>query len=274
MGWESRGNGSYFYRKEWQNGRCISTYLGRADWVGYIETLEAARREEAEAEREAECRALALMQAEDDKAAALSNDICEIVKATLQALGFHQHKRMWRKKRMAKQKATALAKTEEPEILVRNNRADRTPEDVEALRKLYEAKPELRRFFGNGLEMAFANLLAQAKLPLYEQDAIKLQAKEMRAALSEPDDSPLVTMLISHALLCWLRLGIIERGYTCALFNDNRTIKTALFWEKQLSAAQKRFTRAVECLARTRKLLRPGKPKLNIGTANVLVNQA
>jgi len=62
-------------------------------------------------------------------------------------------------------------------------------------------------------------------------------------------------LLIQDATLSWLKLSIIELQYSTVM-KQSITLTLGIFWEKRLSAAQRRFTRACETLARVRKLSR------------------
>lgn len=60
-------------------------------------------------------------------------------------------------------------------------------------------------------------------------------------------------LLISHVALCWLRLNLVEHGYTSNTSNEH-TLTAGIYWEKRLTGAQRRYTRAVETLAKVRML--------------------
>jgi hypothetical protein len=60
-------------------------------------------------------------------------------------------------------------------------------------------------------------------------------------------------LLIPQAALCWLKLNLVELGYSSTM-RQSITLSLGLYWEKRLTAAQKRFARACETLARVRKL--------------------
>lgn len=61
-------------------------------------------------------------------------------------------------------------------------------------------------------------------------------------------------LLIQQAALCWLKLNLVELSYSGTM-KQSHTLTLGLYWEQRLSAAQKRFTRACETLARVRKAL-------------------
>ena len=70
------------------------------------------------------------------------------------------------------------------------------------------------------------------------------------------EEAPLLEkLLIQQAALCWLKLNLVELSYSGTMA-QSITLTLGIYWEKRLSAAQRRFTRACETLARVRKLSR------------------
>jgi hypothetical protein len=90
----------------------------------------------------------------------------------------------------------------------------------------------------------------------------------MRIDLTRPDDGALEYLLIQQVALCWLKLAYTEWQHKHYLTNGNTTIVQANFWEHRLSSAQRRFLRAVETLARVRRLQLPAV-QVNIGAQQV-----
>ena len=69
-------------------------------------------------------------------------------------------------------------------------------------------------------------------------------------------DAPLLEkLLIQQSALCWVKLNLVELSYS-GTTAQSITLTLGIYWEKRLSAAQRRFTRACETLARVRKLSR------------------
>jgi len=60
---------------------------------------------------------------------------------------------------------------------------------------------------------------------------------------------------LRQAALCWLKLNVIELQYSNVM-KQSITLTLGMYWEKRLTAAQRRFARACETLARVRKLSR------------------
>ena len=86
MGWEKRGNGTYYYAKERHGSRVLSRYVGYLEERSPLDDIDQAE----EAKRQAQIEALEATSDEAEEAARLLTDL------TLIALGFHQHKRTWR----------------------------------------------------------------------------------------------------------------------------------------------------------------------------------
>jgi hypothetical protein len=66
--------------------------------------------------------------------------------------------------------------------------------------------------------------------------------------------SHLERLLIDHIVLCWLRLYDTELRYEAAL-KEGMSLTLGTYWERKLSSNQHRYLRAVESLARMRKLM-------------------
>jgi hypothetical protein len=89
-----------------------------------------------------------------------------------------------------------------------------------------------------------------------------LQARELKDDLGYEAAPPLEKALIQHIVVCWLRLSLVELRFTNVM-KQSITLTLGLSWEKRLTAAQKRFTRVCESLARVRRLSRP-KAQINV----------
>ncbi len=99
MGWEQRGNNSYYYKKERDGSRVKSVYVGRGEMAHMVAQLESsspllerfARTMKSPQQVQQEKAEAALEQASDL--------IESITEASLLAAGFHTHPRQWRRKR-------------------------------------------------------------------------------------------------------------------------------------------------------------------------------
>jgi hypothetical protein len=99
MGWEQRGNNSYYYRKEREGSRVRSVYAGRGEIAHMVAKLESSS-----AELERLMRAQKSIEAlESERAEVVLERAVELIQlftqASLLSAGFHTHKRQWRRKR-------------------------------------------------------------------------------------------------------------------------------------------------------------------------------
>lgn len=95
----------------------------------------------------------------------------------------------------------------------------------------------------------------------------KQRLQAMRTDLGFAKSPALERLLIQQVTLCWLNLNLTEYRHTNVM-KQSISFACGLYWDKRLSTAQRRFTRACETLARVRKLSR-NTPALqfNIATA-------
>jgi hypothetical protein len=76
---------------------------------------------------------------------------------------------------------------------------------------------------------------------------------------------PLERLLIEQVVLCWLHFNLLDLEYT-NIMSASISASTADHSERRLSAAQRRYLRACEALARIRKLART-TPALQVNIA-------
>ena len=110
MGWEQRGGGSYYYRKEREGGRVRSKYMGNGVLGQICAENDRDEQRDRTAKRDAD-HATRKAEAEVDRQLAdAESAIAAITDAALLAGGYHKHKGQWRKRRHEK-KATASEET-------------------------------------------------------------------------------------------------------------------------------------------------------------------
>lgn len=143
------------------------------------------------------------------------------------------------------------------ELFDKTNGKGAKPADVEALRVLLaenEGERLWRRVTGPmraAEEMAFNNF---AGLSPGAREAWRARLDAVRGDLKGEGASTAESLLAQHAALCWLRLAEAEIEFS-AHTSVQHTLTVGIYYEKRLTLAQRRFTRAVEALARTRALL-------------------
>lgn len=99
MGWETRGSGTYYYRKVRSGGRVRSEYVGAGVVAEMLADIDDDARHDAEVQRRAR---RAEVDAERRTAAALAEVdrmVQTMTAAALIAAGYHTHRRQWRRQR-------------------------------------------------------------------------------------------------------------------------------------------------------------------------------
>jgi len=89
-------------------------------------------------------------------------------------------------------------------------------------------------------------------LGYYTKASVRAGAEQFRRELGYEEASPAERALIAHAVLCQVRLGMIEHLYSR---HTSGRMDVVEHYEKRLTLAQRRFTRALETLTRVRALL-------------------
>jgi hypothetical protein len=142
------------------------------------------------------------------------------------------------------------------ELLAKTNKNNPNDADVRALSKLLEDNSTAKLWNRVAGVMAHAEgFMLNVASPLFPglNEVFRHKQGDIREKLGYEGASEMEQLLISHASLCWLRLGLAEFYYSKAL-GSNTTFRALEHYEKALSGAQRRFTRACETLARVRRL--------------------
>ena len=95
MAWEERNGHQYYYLKRREGDRVISEYIGSGLAAELYAKACLKNEESIQRERERRREMTAISAQVDDICKTLNN----AVRAWLLALGYHQHKRQWRKRR-------------------------------------------------------------------------------------------------------------------------------------------------------------------------------
>lgn len=99
MAIETRGGKLYYYRKQRRGSRVCSIYAGAGTLALQAFKQDLDERKRRQAERDSLCATMEKEGAIERQLASAENTVRRILRATLEAEGFHQHKGTWRKKR-------------------------------------------------------------------------------------------------------------------------------------------------------------------------------
>lgn len=145
---------------------------------------------------------------------------------------------------------------------------------ADALTKAYNADPELWR--DKNLSGIAATMLVRTGTndPTTEATFMANYQGKIRE-LSRATDTALERSLVEYAAVCWLRLQWVDMAYSQKV-KGGGDIDSLDYWDRHLSAAQRRFDKACMDLAKVRRLALPvlqlniaGKQQVNnIGQVN------
>jgi hypothetical protein len=143
------------------------------------------------------------------------------------------------------------------ELLDKTNKEHPRPQDVKALSDLLHDNQslELWRTVYSAGHFAEHTIIENAPAVPGVKECWRLRLSSLRKELGYVGAPMLEQLLIQQAALCWLKLNVIELQYSNVM-KQSITLTLGMYWEKRLTAAQRRFTRACETLARVRKLSR------------------
>jgi len=139
------------------------------------------------------------------------------------------------------------------------------PADLLALRAMLEQHPGLWRVAGDLAHTAAMSIVAKMRAYPLVAESLKRGWDVMKDELGYQLASPLERLLVEQVVLCWLHLHVVELEYS-GLIGASLSPTLADHWERRLSAAQARYLRACETLARIRKLAR-STPALQVNIA-------
>ena len=142
---------------------------------------------------------------------------------------------------------------------------DPDPRDVERLRQLALATPGFLSFACSTTASIRQQLIE--KISHGRSRAVMLAEVDMLAnQLGYDAAPPLERLLIDHILTVRLRLIDAENRYNKIVVGNSVTLQQGQYWDNLLSSTQARFLRAIETLARVRRLAR-NTPALQINIA-------
>lgn len=172
-----------------------------------------------------------------------------------------------KKRERVKVKKDTTPGVDEVEKLIERLNTTEKPKgnDLALYRKALAEVPGLWKIAGDLVEQNFLHLITSGELVYAMRESLKVGQEEQRRELGYENAGAMERALIDHVLLCKLRLEICEYKYT-SLQKESMTFAKAEYWERKLSATQRRYLRSCETLAKVRKLMR-NDPTLQVNIA-------
>jgi hypothetical protein len=146
------------------------------------------------------------------------------------------------------------------------------PKDIQAVRKMLTETPNLWREVGDLAKLSMVAVLGDSGLNRDKRIMIETGIDDRKKDFGYKDAPALEKLLIDEIIVCWVVLQEAHMGYASAQ-RQGPGLPEADYWERRVNAAQARFLRGCETLARVRKLSRPSAMQVNIGAQQVNVAQ-
>jgi hypothetical protein len=149
------------------------------------------------------------------------------------------------------------------EVLERVNSEHPTQEDMEEVRNWFNQAPHLWRLAGDLAASATDIALGQISKRPIQIESTKQVMEQMKKHLGWECATPIERMLIEQVVVCWLRQYHGELLY--CQYSTSESLVERQYWERRLSFTQGRYLRALETLARLRKLTQVTQLQVSFG---------
>lgn len=153
-------------------------------------------------------------------------------------------------------------------LMARVNKQKPAPEAIDALRTLYRDVPNLANCFSQVARDTQEQLINTMLTKEADRIGMLQYISNMRKGMGYFDASTLEKGLIDHIITCWLRLRRTELEHHAAT-RESHTHSTGIYWERRYTMTQHRYLKAIESLARVRRLTQPAALQVNVGLQQV-----
>ncbi len=167
---------------------------------------------------------------------------------------------------------TVMMESEEPyQLLKRVNTANPKREDVVLLKQRLRGSHALCKQVLDLTQLTETQLIQSlAGDSVLIEEAIQEDLAHRRHALGYDKAHDLERLLIEQVMLTWLHYYRVQHGYRQTVGKQLLIVQEDR-WERKLNAAQRRHLRAIETLARVRKMSGRGPIQINIAEQQVNV---
>lgn len=150
--------------------------------------------------------------------------------------------------------------------LLAANSKDATTEDGQRLAALMRAHPSALTWLTDLGLSSMKSAIEKVRANPATKAILRVAVDRLREELGHADASLPERLLIDHVAISFLRMHLAERYYE-SVMDENPSRAEVAHWEQRLSAIQRRYLRAIETLARVRKLMGVPMVQINIAAA-------
>jgi hypothetical protein len=255
MPWKERNGSIYLYVSKRRGKRVVSEYYGRGFFAQSWHVIEASEKEAKRLERKKRDKERKWYASRDAELAAQANEAIVSARRFLEALGFHQHKWQWRKRRGLIVDGTQLVEIAKPLAVTDYLKVFNLGRpDVIALAKLtyagvaYRDEPDKRK---------------------KKHDRMKEHlACDLRGHVVElvgPSPTGVERQLAITAGLIWIELRFTEYDAWYRRFEaESYTLSSDEFRQRRLDRLRRRYSQILKTIADVRRLSAPLIGQLNV----------
>jgi len=140
------------------------------------------------------------------------------------------------------------------EIIAATSKKNPKEEDIQTLRKMLKEDASIWQMYGDWAhqcELMISRDYFEANEFLTE--TVERKLRDLRNELGWETATVLEKLLIRQICITWLRLYYVERQHHQAT-TGSHSLTHGVYWDKRLSEVQKRHLKAIESLAKVRKM--------------------
>jgi hypothetical protein len=245
MGWENRSGRLVYYRKFRRGNRVVSRHCGGGDFAVLLAQIDAEARAAREAERLEHRAARDAWETHNRRIVELCRAVDDVVRTVLVSIGYHQHHREWRKRRVMGPPALPAPTAAELDQVVKKTRDGMVSLAITA--EIVATAGDDKAFFRN----------------------LRAQVNQLLSELLGPAPSTLERLLGERVALVWLQLHRLE---LLAADAERKRLAARNELEKRRDRAHRRYLQAIKSLAQIRKLALPAI-QVNIGQQQAILAQ-
>lgn len=137
------------------------------------------------------------------------------------------------------------------EVMAKDNPSNEAREWFE---RQLGSSPDEWRHYGDLTAQATDYALEKFWLGYATKESVKVGAQLLKTELGFDEASPIERLLIEQAVLCHIRLGVVEHLYSRVL-RGSYSISLGAHWEMRLTLCQRRYMKAITTLQKVRVML-------------------
>lgn len=157
-------------------------------------------------------------------------------------------------------------------LLATLNTKTPTKAQMAELREAMKTAPALVETLGDRSRDVKALVIGTLAGGAGSRAVIEAKANSLAKRLRAEGSSPLEELLIDQVVIAWLRWQHAELAYHATFAGQSVPLAKASYMEKHLTTAQGRHLRAIESLARVRRLLSRAPVQVNIAQQQIVQN--